>query len=115
MATQALPHPLASLSEAEYLKALETVRKYHGADTSLYFRAIHLQEPNKADLIPFLEAEHAGSLTEETKRPARQAAVEHDVRKVDRYDYTLAIVDLGTGEVVHTRVAEKFSEPYVTP
>ncbi|EHK18968.1 uncharacterized protein TRIVIDRAFT_80736 [Trichoderma virens Gv29-8] len=108
------PHPLAPLSEAEHIKARDAVAKLHGASESIFFRAIHLQEPKKAELQPFLEAEHTGTLTEETKRPAREALVEHDVLRPDRSEYINAVVNLDTGKVT-TVSAPVPHQPYVTP
>ncbi|KKP03731.1 copper amine oxidase [Trichoderma harzianum] len=108
------PHPLAPLSEAEHIKARDAVTKLHGASESIFFRAIHVQEPKKAELQPFLEAEHTGTLTEETKRPPREAIVEHDVIRADRSEYINAIVNLDTGEV-KTVAAPVPHQPYVTP
>lgn len=108
------PHPLAPLSEAEHTKARDAVAKLHGASESIFFRAIHVQEPKKAELQPFLEAEHTGTLTEETKRPPREAIVEHDVIRADRSEYINAIVNLDTGEV-KTVAAPVPHQPYVTP
>ncbi|KAL7800127.1 copper amine oxidase [Trichoderma ceciliae] len=112
--TAARPHPLAPLSDAEHIKARDAVAKLHGASESIFFRAIHLQEPKKAELQPFLEAEHKGTLTEDTRRPAREATVEHDVIRADRAEYINAVVNLDTGEVV-TASAPVPHQPYYTP
>lgn len=112
--TAARPHPLAPLSNAEHTKARDAVAKLHGASESIFFRAIHLQEPRKAELQPFLEAEHTGTLTEETKRPAREALVEHDVIRAGRSEYINAVVNLDTGKVT-TESAPVPHQPYVTP
>lgn len=112
--TAARPHPLAPLSEAEHIKARDAVAKLHGASESIFFRAIHLQEPKKSELRPFLEAEHTGTLTEDTKRPAREALVEHDVIRADRSEYINAVVNLDTGDVT-TVSAPLHHQPYFTP
>lgn len=108
------PHPLAPLSPAEHIKARDAVAKLHGPSESIFFRAIHVQEPKKAELQPFLEAEHTGKLTDETKRPDRVAIVEHDVIRADRSEYINAFVNLETGEVA-TVSAPVPHQPYVTP
>jgi primary-amine oxidase len=112
--TAARPHPLAPLSDAEHLQARDAVAKLHGASETIFFRAIHLQEPTKAALQPFLEAEHTGALTEDTPRPAREARVEHDVIRADRAEYITAVVNLGTGEV-STVSAPVHHQIYITP
>lgn len=114
MASSKLSHPLAQLSEAEFLKARDIVVKLHGSAESIFFRAIHLQEPTRAELVPFLELEHAGQLTDETKRPPRLALVEHDVIGTDHHEYTRSVVNLGTGEVISTDAVGRTSQPYFT-
>lgn len=116
MATsKSFPHPLAQLSEAEFLQARDIIVKLHGSAESIFFRAIHLHEPDRADLVPFLAIEHAGSLTSDTKRPPRLALVEHDVISTDHHEYTRAVVDLGTGEIVSKDAVGRTSQPYFTP
>lgn len=111
----ATPHPLAQLSEAEFLQARDIVVKLHGSAESLFFRAITLQEPTRAELVPFLEAEHAGKLTDETERPPRLALVEYDVIGTDHHEYTRTVVDLGTEAVVSKDAVGRTSQPYFTP
>lgn len=105
-------HPLAPLSDPEFHTARDAVLAAHGAHPSaLFFRAIELEEPRKADLAPFLVAEHAGTLTPETLRPARLARVQYDVisaredGKGSLYRYTQSVVDLKTGEELNRETA----------
>jgi primary-amine oxidase len=111
----ARPHPLAPLSEAEFTRARDIIVKLHGPDTSLFFRSLYLNEPKKAELVPFLEQEHAGELTDASKRPARQALVEYDVVKPDMHEYIRAVVDVDSGEVASRESAGPRSQPYYTP
>ncbi|KJZ75220.1 hypothetical protein HIM_05414 [Hirsutella minnesotensis 3608] len=108
------PHPLAPLSEDECLKVRDALIKFHGPDESLFFRSLYLKEPLKAELVPFLEAEHAGNLTPETSRPSRLALVEYDVVKPEKHIHTRSDVNVETGQVVSHRPAEEFDNPSFT-
>lgn len=109
------PHPLAQLSADEFRRARDIVRALHGSDTSIFFRAISLSEPAKADLTPFLEAEHSGNLTADTKRPPRLVLVEHDLVKPSEHEYIRAVVDIGSGDIVSKESAGNRSFAYYTP
>lgn len=115
MSSSSAPHPLAPLSREECIDARDAVVGLHGAHQTLYFRAVYLQEPCKADLVPFLEAEHAGTLTGPAAPacPPRCARVEYDVVS-DRPVHSSAVVHLGSGRVVSRRSADEFSYPYFT-
>lgn len=113
-AVAAGPHPLTQLSAEEFTKARDIIVKQYGSSQSLYFRQINLEEPSKESLIPYLEAEHAGCLTADTPRPARQAHVEYDLIKVDRHELVRAVVDLDAAKVVRSDTAEPNSYPYFT-
>ncbi|KAJ6446909.1 primary-amine oxidase [Purpureocillium lavendulum] len=108
------PHPLAQLSKEEFCAARDVVVKAHDATESLFFRSIYLQEPPKADLVPFLEAEHAGALTNATERPPRQALVDYDIVKPDKHQNARAVVDLGTAKIVSNRITADGAYPYFT-
>lgn len=105
-------HPLAPLSDQEFRAARDAVLAAYGTHPSaLFFRAIEVEEPRKADLVPFLVAENAGTLTSETPRPPRLARVQYDVisaredGKGSLYRYTQSVVNLGTGEEVSRETA----------
>ncbi|KAI9743826.1 MAG: hypothetical protein M1818_002560 [Claussenomyces sp. TS43310] len=101
-----VPHPLDQLSIAESDKARDSVIAARGKDVLLRFRSIFLDEPAKHELVPFLEAEHAGKLSPETSRPARLARLHYDVVGSENV-YTESTVDLGTGkETVHRIVGK---------
>lgn len=108
------PHPLSQLSADDFTKARDLVVKQYESSQPLFFRSIYLDEPKRADLVPFLEAEHAGTLGPDTPRPARLARVEYDVIKPDFYGYTRAIVDLGTLQIVSTDTYERTDQAYFT-
>lgn len=54
-----MPHPLDQLTPAE-LKTAASIIKSHHAGKTLHFKQINTEEPPKAVLAPFLEAEKAG-------------------------------------------------------
>lgn len=53
-------HPLAPLSENEIINASSLIQALWSSSTVLHFKTITLREPPKAEVLPFLEAEHAG-------------------------------------------------------
>lgn len=71
MATQSAPqaasttasttHPLTPLSSVEIVSAAGIIRSLYPANTSLLFKAVTLQEPEKAATLKYLDAEHAGT------------------------------------------------------
>jgi primary-amine oxidase len=101
------PHPLDQLSSHEIDIAREAIFKARGKCLIL-FRDIFAQEPAKAELVPFLEAEHSGALTSSTLRPPRQARVQYDVIHDDKsHDYMESVIDIITGREVLHRVVDK--------
>jgi hypothetical protein len=101
------PHPLDQLSSHEIDIAREAIFKARGR-CFILFRDIFAQEPAKAELVPFLEAEHSGTLTSSTPRPPRQARVQYDVVHDDKsHDYMESVIDIITGREVLHRVVDK--------
>ncbi|KAL8963990.1 MAG: hypothetical protein Q9183_004790 [Haloplaca sp. 2 TL-2023] len=74
-------HPLSPLSSSEISDATQLVQALYPANTGLQYKAITLQEPKKAQLIPFLDAERRGG-----KPPTieRRAFVCYYIRKTDK-------------------------------
>ncbi len=114
-------HPLAQLKSQEIDVARQVVTKVR-AGFLLLFRGIFTEEPAKADLVSFLEAEHSDSLTEDTPRPPPLARVQYDtISKSGDHAYTESIVDLNSRrEVLHRLVEKSFQPPltllvYVSP
>jgi primary-amine oxidase len=106
-ALRSTPHPLDQLSSHEIDIAREAIFKARGKCLIL-FRDIFAQEPAKAELVPFLEAEHSGALTSSTTRPPRQARVQYDVVHDDKsHDYMESVIDIITGREVLHRVVDK--------
>lgn len=106
------PHPLAELSQPEFLQARDAVIKIHGASQPLFFRAVYLQEPAKAELLPFLNAEHSGTLTDSTPRPIRAASVEYDVLLADAQVFHRAVVNVTSGKIVSNQAIPRANNAF---
>ena len=63
-------HPLSPLTASEITTSAELIRGLYPSQTNLQFKAITLEEPEKAQLIPFLEAEHCGGRSPSIDRKA---------------------------------------------
>ncbi|KAL0937271.1 copper amine oxidase [Colletotrichum truncatum] len=110
------PHPLAPLSEGEFKQARDIVTRLYNNDVTFYFRSVYLQEPKKAELIPFLQAEHAGQVTDSTSRPPRRARVQYDVvGKSKLPEYTQSVVDLDSGSEIERVVTPPQYKTGYTP
>ncbi|KAH8898240.1 copper amine oxidase [Thozetella sp. PMI_491] len=95
MATH-LPHPLSDLSVDETNRARDAVLALHPG-TVIDFRTIYLLEPPKAEVVPFLELEHAGKLTGDSSRPSRLAQARYDVIGGSRVpEYHESVIDINT-------------------
>jgi primary-amine oxidase len=107
-------HPLDQLSAQEIDIAREVI--IAARDKALIlFRGIYANEPAKSELVPFLEAEHNGTLSSSTPRPARQAKIEYDVINPDKsHDYMESVVDVHTKKEVKHRIVDKKHQPSLT-
>jgi primary-amine oxidase len=77
-ATKAVPsHPLAPLSASEITTAASIIKASWPAHTDLHFKVVTLQEPPKAEVLKYLEAEHTSK-----SRPAisRKAFLNYYIR-----------------------------------
>ncbi|PNH77312.1 hypothetical protein VD0001_g220 [Verticillium dahliae] len=102
-----IPHPLSALTVAESDVARDAVLADHEGAV-LKFRLIFLLEPPKAEVITFLDLEHAGKVTAETPRPVRTAQVHYDVIGGDNAAvYQESVVDLSSKKVVDTKIVAK--------
>jgi len=63
-------HPLSPLTASEIKKTAHLIRGLWPTGTSLQFKTITLEEPEKARLVPYLEAEHAGKRLPKIERKA---------------------------------------------
>ncbi|KAK5270272.1 hypothetical protein LTR99_005656 [Exophiala xenobiotica] len=106
-------HPLDQLSGEEVQIARQAVLDARKA--AILFRNIYAVEPAKADLVKFLNAEHAGTLTTDTSRPPRQARVQYDVVYEDRsHEYMESVIDIASGKEIRLRKPEKGSQQSLT-
>ena len=55
-------HPLNPVTESEILGAANILRSKYPEGTKLHFKAITLEEPEKAIMMPYLQAEHNGGI-----------------------------------------------------
>ena len=53
-------HPLAPINADEIQNAVALVKQQWPANTDLHFKALTLQEPAKAEAVPYIEAEFHG-------------------------------------------------------
>jgi primary-amine oxidase len=63
-----LQHPLGPLTASEISESASLIKGLWPSNTNIQFKSITLQEPSKTDLVPFLEAEHAGQQTPAVER-----------------------------------------------
>lgn len=61
-------HPLGPLTASEITESARLIKGLWPSNTNIQFKSITLQEPNKADLVPFLAAERAGKSTPTIER-----------------------------------------------
>ncbi len=110
----AKPHPLGQLTINETKIARGIILNARG-NSIIEFRAIALEEPPKAEVLAFLDAEHSGSLNSRTRRPARLARVQYDVVHADKsHEYTESVVDLDARRETLHRVVDKMHQPSLT-
>ncbi|PQE19221.1 primary-amine oxidase protein [Rutstroemia sp. NJR-2017a BBW] len=87
-------HPLGPLTASEIIQSSKIVKGLWPSATSLQFKSITLQEPSKADLVPYLTAEHSGKQLPDVPR---RSFVIYYIRNTDKLHE--AIINLTTGEV----------------
>lgn len=63
-------HPLGPLTASEITETAKLIKSVWPENTNCQFKTITLQEPDKAELAPFLIAEHAGTPTSPIDRRA---------------------------------------------
>jgi primary-amine oxidase len=108
------PHPLQMLSVEETERARDIVQANH-PDHVIEFRQVDLKEPFKKDLVPFLQIEHDGQLSQTTSRPPRVAKCHYDIIASDRsIQYHESLVDLEQGKMVEKIVVGKEFCPSLT-
>ena len=106
-------HPLQGISAAEIQSARDVVLKYHDKNV-ISFREIFIQEPRKAELSRYLDAEHNGKLSA-AAGPSRLAKCQYDVIGFDKIPYYHeATVDIKAGIVLEHEVIGKGLQPALT-
>lgn len=96
MTVTAVPtHPLGPLTAAEITASTDFVRKSWPAETLFQFKVVTLKEPAKAELVPYLTAERAGT----TPLPviARRVFLAYYIRNTDKFHE--AVVNLSEGKL----------------
>lgn len=91
---QTASHPLAPLAASEITTTATLVKRRWPAHTDLHFKVITLEEPPKAEVITYLEAEHRGR---PLPRISRKAFVNYYIRNTNKFHE--AVVDLSAGRV----------------
>lgn len=89
-------HPLAPISSDEIQRSVSLIHQSWPTDTNFQFKAVTLQEPAKAETVPYLEADfHGGDLPHIDRR----AFVAYYIRNtvcfnviLNRYSRTLICV-----------------------
>ena len=105
--SSSIPHPLDQLSSHEIDLTRQVILDARGK-CHILFRSIYTEEPAKADLLPFLVAEHAGTLDSDTQRPPRLARVQYDTISDNiHHEYMESVVDVDDGREVKHRVVDK--------
>jgi primary-amine oxidase len=69
-AKHAAIHPLSPITASEITQAATFIKNLYPSHIELGFKAITLQEPEKAQLAPYLDAEHHGQPTGHIDRKA---------------------------------------------
>lgn len=107
-------HPFQILSQEETSRARDIVLAQHDNEV-VDFREIYLKEPAKADMVAFLELEHAGQLSSTSPRPARLAKCQYDVIGSDKIPYYHeSIVDVDNGTRVKHEIIGKQHQAALT-
>jgi primary-amine oxidase len=107
-------HPLQSISASEIQRARDVVLAFHDKEV-ISFREIFIQEPRKAELSRFLDAEHSGLLSSTSTIPRRLAKCQYDVIGGDKIPYYHeATVNIKTGELSEHEVIGKGFQPALT-
>lgn len=106
-------HPLDQLSNDEVDITRNVILK--ARQSLILFRNVFAVEPPKAQMIKFLAAEHAGTISADTPRPPRQARVQYDVISSDKsHQYMESVVDLATATEVSRRTVDKHLQQALT-
>ncbi|KAF4619083.1 hypothetical protein G7Y89_g14764 [Cudoniella acicularis] len=89
-----IQHPLGPLTAGEITETARLIKGLWPSNINLQFKSITLQEPNKAELIPFLAAEHK---SQPTPTIERRSFVVYYIRNTDKLHE--ATVNLSSGKI----------------
>ncbi|KAK4498489.1 hypothetical protein PRZ48_011147 [Zasmidium cellare] len=92
--TQAQTHPLAPIDASEIQQAVALIKAQWPEGQDLHFKAITLEEPAKAEMVPFLEAAAKGDSLPSIER---RVFVTYYLRKTDKFHE--AVVNLSRRSV----------------
>ncbi|KAF2661683.1 hypothetical protein K491DRAFT_687088 [Lophiostoma macrostomum CBS 122681] len=95
-AKSAPSHPLSPLSASELTSAAAIIRASWPAHTDLHFKVVTLEEPPKAEVLRYLDAEHS---KKSLPSVSRRAFLNYYIRNTNKFHE--AVVDLTTGRVLH--------------
>ncbi|CAN9444012.1 unnamed protein product [Alternaria alternata] len=87
-------HPLSALSASELRNAAAIIKASWPTHTDLHFKVVTLQEPPKAEVLKYLEAEHS---SKPVPSISRKAFVNYYIRNTSKFHE--AVVDLTSGRV----------------
>ncbi|KJR88913.1 primary-amine oxidase [Sporothrix schenckii 1099-18] len=93
-----LAHPLGPLTAAEITAATALVRKAWPEGTLFQFKVVTLQEPPKAELVPYLAAERAGTAASSLPVIPRRVYVAYYLRNTHKFHEAMANLSTGTLE-----------------
>ncbi|CAG8961280.1 hypothetical protein HYFRA_00013559 [Hymenoscyphus fraxineus] len=88
-------HPLGPLTASEITESSRLIKSLWPENTALQFKGITLQEPRKAELSPYLKAEHSSG--QSTPTIDRRSFVVYYLRNTDKLHE--AVINLSAGKV----------------
>ncbi|MCJ1398722.1 hypothetical protein MMC11_001923 [Xylographa trunciseda] len=106
-AKQVAFHPLSPLTSSEISAAAGFIKALYPSKTDLLFKTITLEEPAKAQLAPYLDAEYHGR---STSRIDRKAFINYYIRNTDKFHE--AVVNLTQRRIeTHFRLGPNVHSP----
>jgi len=100
-------HPLDQLSTKEINTARDVILQSR-VPAPVTFRNIALEEPPKAELLPYLAAERNQELTPETPKPPRLARVLYDIVSSEHaLMFCDSVVDVETKEEISYEIVDR--------
>ena len=89
-------HPLSPLTPAEISRTTDLITALYPPGTDLQFKAVTLEEPEKARVVTYLDAEHHGR---ETPSMDRKSFVSYYLRNTVRIRIQSRMRDHGDGSL----------------